>query len=353
MPHHAFPHPTKFITEEIMNMSTRLSKLTGLLFIASSIFQGALAQEEPAENGLRIATGPGNGVYAQLAKDIKKVCGQAVPLALVPSKGGLDNLTLLSSSQADIGFSQVDVLQQMSKGGDQNIQDLQALMAMHSNLLHVLARSEGSRIGATRLPFSGEFRQLQKFSDLNIKGVKVVLVGSATLMGQTLERQLGYGMTFLQADSDEQAIAMLQSKQADAVFTTGGWPYPIVSKQKSDEGLALVDYDLQPSAPFAVTRRNYPNMGAFNMNFLSSANLLLVRPFKQGGERGRQVNALRKCIVGNLDELKEGSYHSVWKEIKNPFETYGVAVFGRPEPIPASSAAAPKTTGKQIVKQVN
>ena len=336
-----------------MKMSTHLSRLMGLLFISSSIFQGALAQDEPAESGLRIATGPGNGVYAQLAKDIKKVCGQAVPLVLVPSKGGLDNLTLLSSSQADIGFSQVDVLQQMSKGGDQNIQDLQALMSMHSNLLHVIARSEGSKIGATRLPFSGEFRVLQKFSDLNIKGAKVVLVGSATLMGQTLERQLGYGMTFLQADSDEQALSMLKSKQADAIFTTGGWPYPIVSKQKSDDGLALVDFDLQPSAPFAVTRRNYPNLGAFNMNFLSSANLLLVRPFKQGGERGKQVNALRKCIVTNLDELKEGPYHSVWKEIKTPFETYGVAIFGRPESGPATTAANSKPASKQLVKQVN
>ena len=114
-----------------MKTSTRISKLFGLVLVATAFTHGAHAQDEQPQKGLRIATGPGNGVYVQIAKDLQKVCGQSVPLVLVPSKGGLDNLTLLSSSQADVGFSQVDVLEQMSKEGDQNIQDLQALSLIH------------------------------------------------------------------------------------------------------------------------------------------------------------------------------------------------------------------------------
>jgi TRAP-type uncharacterized transport system substrate-binding protein len=336
-----------------MKASTKLSRLMGLVCVASAALQGAQAQDEAMQSGLRIATGPGSGVYVQLAKDIQKVCGQTVPLVLVPSKGGLENLTLLSSSQADLGFAQVDVLQQMSKGGDQNIQDLQAVMAMHSNLLHVITRAEGSKIGAKNWLQSGEFRQLNKFSDLNIKGVKVVLVGSATLLGQTLERQLGYGMSFLQADTDEQAITLLQSKQADAIFTTGGWPYPAITRLKTDSGLMLASFDLQAPAPFAVTKRNYPNLEAFSMEFLSSTNIFLTRPFKPNGERGKQVTALRKCILNNLDELKEGAYHSVWKEIKNPLDTFGVALFGRPDTSMTPTAAVTKPASKQFMKQLN
>jgi ABC-type amino acid transport substrate-binding protein len=341
-----------------MKTWTYISKLSGLLLVASALSHGAHAQDEQAQKGLRIATGPGNGVYVQIAKDMQKVCGQSVPLVLVPSKGGLDNLTLLSSSQADVGFSQVDVLEQMSKEGDQNIQELQAVMAMHSNLLHVITRSDGSivnqkKIGQANVPFSGEFRVLRKFSDLNIKGVKVVLVGSAALMGQTLERQLGYGMTFLQADSDEKAISLLQSRQADAIFTTGGWPYPTVSKLRRDSGLMLAEYDLQPPTPFLTTRRNYPELDAMKMNFLASTNLFLTRPFKPTGERGKQVVALRKCILNNFDELKEGAYSSVWKEIKTPFETFGVAIYGRSEAVNNSTATAPKAVSKQFSKQEN
>ena len=341
-----------------MKTWTYISKRFGLLLVASALSHGAHAQDEQAQKGLRIATGPGNGVYVQIAKDMQKVCGQSVPLVLVPSKGGLDNLNLLSSSQADVGFSQVDVLEQMSKEGDQNIQELQAVMAMHSNLLHVITRTDGSRINQTKMPFSqayvplsGELRVLRKFSDLNIKGVKVVLVGSAALMGQTLERQLGYGMTFLQADSDEKAISLLQTRQADAIFTTGGWPYPTVSNLRRDSGLMLAEYDLQPPTPFLTTRRNYPELDAMKMNFLASTNLFLTRPYKPTGERGKQVAALRKCILNNFDELKEGAYSSVWKEIKAPFVTFGVAIYGNPDAATSPTAPAAKTVSKQISKQ--
>jgi TRAP-type uncharacterized transport system substrate-binding protein len=326
--------------------------IIGLLLATSLSIGNALAQSELATEGLRIATGPGNGVYAQLAKDIQKVCNQVVPIVPVPSRGGLDNLMLLSSSQADIGFAQVDLVQQMSKGGDQNIQDLQGVMSMHANLLHVVTRSDGSKIGGTQWnPFAGSVKVLRKFSDLNIKGVRVVLVGSATLMGQSLERQLGYGMTLLQADSDEQAMTMLVNNQADAVFTTGGWPYPSIARQKNTNGIILADFDLQAPAPLAVTRRNYPNLDAFNMNFLASTNLLLTRPFKPNGERGKQVAALKACILRNLDELKEGSYSSVWKEIKNPLDILGVPSFAGADPVGSTTVAATKVkAGSNQVK---
>ena len=70
-----------------MKTWTYISKLFGLLLVASTLSHGAHAQDEQAQKGLRIATGPGNGVYVQIAKDMQKVCGQSVPLVLVPSKG--------------------------------------------------------------------------------------------------------------------------------------------------------------------------------------------------------------------------------------------------------------------------
>ena len=48
-------------------------------------------------------------------------------------------------------------------------------------------------------------------------------------MGQKLERQLGYGMRFLAADNDDEALALLRANQVQAVFTLGGWPLPTVS----------------------------------------------------------------------------------------------------------------------------
>ena len=303
-----------------------------------SICAGLQAQEAAPEKGLRIATGPAAGVYTQLAKDIQKVCGQVAPLIPVPSKGGLENLIKLSASEADIGFAQMDLMQQMGRDGDQNIRALQAVMSLHSNLLHVITKVDGSKLGGSNWnPLAGSVKVLRKFSEL--KGVTVVLVGSAQVLGQTLENQMGYGMKFLQADSDEEAVKMLQSNQAEAIFTTGGWPYPAVARVPNNAGLMLAEFDLQAPAPFGKTKRNYPNLGAYNTNFLSATNLLLTRPFKPNGERGKMVAALQNCLLRHMDELQEGPYHAAWKEIKNPEETLGVAVIGKADGATALAAS--------------
>src|SRR6476646_4798559 len=98
-----------------------------------------------------------------------------------------------------------------------------------------------------------------------------------------LEKQLGYGMNFVVADNDDQALDYLRSGQVQAVFTLGGWPLPSVTRHKANSGLMLADYDLAPQAPYVKTRRNYQNLDAFNLGFLSVPNLLVTRPFKAGG----------------------------------------------------------------------
>lgn len=332
----------KSLSRSLANYRKPLS----IAVLSACMLQGAVADEAAPDNGLRIATGPSTGVYTQMFRDMQKVCGKDVPLVQVPSKGGLDNLTLLSASEADLGFAQADLMMKMGKDGDQNIQELQAVMSLHANLLHILTKTSGSLIGQKQVfgkvvPGTGSVRNFQKFSDL--KGATVALVGSAQLLGQTLERQVGYGMTFIEADSDDQAQAMLQSEQVHAVFSTGGWPYPPVAKLGSGNGMQLAEFDLSAPAPFRAVKRNYTRVGAYNMGFLASPNLLLTRPFKPGGERGKQVAQLQRCLLAHLDDLREGPYHAAWKEIKDPSDTVGVAAYRVDEKSGKPGRAMPKS----------
>lgn len=305
----------------------------------------AHAQEGSAECGLRIATGPKTGVYTLLANDMQKVCGNAVTLCQVPSTGGLQNLMALSASEADIGFAQLDVLQKMGLEGDQNIAALQAIVPMHANLLHILTKTGGSKVDASSWnPLSGTTKVFAKFSDL--KGAQIALVGSAQLLGTTLEKQTGYGMKFVAAETDDQAVAELQSGRVQAVFTTGGWPYPAVSRNAATSGLMLADYDLSAQPPFSVAKRNYTKLDAYNRNFLAAPNLLLTRPFKPAGEKGKLVTALQSCLLSHLDELQEGAYHAVWKEIKNPMDTLGVSRWDA-----KGGTAQPSTKSRQKAQQ--
>ncbi|OYU46143.1 MAG: hypothetical protein CFE44_03695 [Burkholderiales bacterium PBB4] len=322
-------------------LGLRARSLSGSALLAFMTLGAVHAQEPSTEGALRIATGPATGVYTLLFRDLQKICGKAVNLVQVPSKGGLENLNILSASEADLGFAQIDLMQKMGRDGDQNIQELQAVMSLHSNLLHVITKKSGSLVGQKVLlgndvPGTGTTKVISKFSEL--RGMAVALVSSAQVMGPMLEKQLGYGMTFLQADTEEAAIALLKKNQVQAVFTTGGWPYPAVTRLEADSGLQLAEFDLKPSMPLKMTKRNYPKLDAYNWPFLASTNLLLTRPFKATGERGKMVTALQRCVSKNLDELREGTYHAAWKEVRDPSDTLGVALFAPSDERLAKSA---------------
>jgi hypothetical protein len=306
----------------------------GSVMMATAALGAGAGQSEPTEAqqecDLRLGSGPRGGVYEVLAQDIQQVCGNVASICVVPTEGGLENITRLSANEVDLGFAQLDTLQEMRRGGDEGSQNMQAVMPLHANLMHVLALTEGSKVGAksvmgTVIPGTGDMRVIRRFSDL--RELRIAAVGSAQLLGQLLERQLGYRMEFVVAANDDQALNMLKANQVQAIFTSGGWPMPNISRHGVNSGLTLVEYDLPAQPPYTVVRRTYKNLGAYNLGFLSAPNLLFTRPFKPGGAAGKKVAALQSCLISHLDELQEGRHHRAWAEIKTPADTMGVTRF--------------------------
>jgi TRAP-type uncharacterized transport system substrate-binding protein len=316
-------------------MSMRAAAAATLCFGTAFV---APAQTSQPECGLRIASGPAGKIYALMVRDMQAVCGAIVDVCAVQSSGGLQNLSLLAANEGDLGMVQVDTLREMTV--DENIAALQAVLPLHANLLHVITLSEGSLVGVTTfagtaVPFTGHKQIVRRFSEL--KGLKVAAVGSAQLMAQTLERQLGYGMTVIVADSDEHALDLLRGGDVQAVFTLGGWPLPAITRLPTNSGLMLAEYDLLPPPPYFKVKRNYQNLDAFNLSFLGVPNLLVSRAFKAGGTMGNRVSALQTCLREHLDELQEGRYQAAWKEIKDPNSSYGVKPFNAKTTTGASS----------------
>ena len=313
----------------------RATATAAMLLAAASIASAPAAAEETiaSSSALRIGSGPDGKLYQLLVRDMQTVCAKEVPLVNVPGSGGIPNLVGLSASQLDLGIAQLDTLLEIGKDGDENIQMLQAVMPLHTNLLHVLSLRSGSKAGDVNALVDGtplDFREvkvIRNFSDL--KGMKVAAVGSTMLLGTKLNDQNGMNMSLRKAENDEQAIQWLKANKVQAIFTDGGWPLPSIAHLQSSSGLALVEFDLAPRPPFLVVKRNYQNLDAFNMRFLGSPNLLLTRPFKPGGDIGKRVAALQSCLLSHLDELQEGRYQAAWKEIKAPADTYGIVRFGK------------------------
>lgn len=305
-----------------------MAALAATLLLATAAH--AQNKETQTECDVRIGSGPRGGVYELLVRDMQQLCGEALSICATPSEGGLENLTRLSAGEIDIGFAQIDTLLELRRGGDENIQTLQAVMPLHLNLMHIISLTSGSKMGArevmgTTIPGTGDVRLLRKFSDL--KGVRIATVGSAQMLGQLIEKQVGYGMEFVLAKSDDNAIELLRANKVQAIFTSGGWPMPNIARHQIGSGLTLVEYDLPVQPPYVVTKRTYKNLEAYNFNFLSAPNLLLTRPFKPAGVAGKRVAALQHCLVSHMDDLQEGRFNGVWREIKNPIDTLGITRF--------------------------
>ena len=177
--------------------------------LSATLAISAAAESVPsAPCALRIAAGPDGKVYSRMVYDMQRACGQAASFCPVITKGGVDNMTRLAASEAEMGIVQVDVLREM-KHSDPTIKKLQLVLPLHNNLLHVLTLSKGVKPEGLlgKLPFT-ERTPLTKFSQL--QGRRVAAVGSAQLMGQTLGEKLGYGLQVLSASNDREAIAMMQ-----------------------------------------------------------------------------------------------------------------------------------------------
>jgi TRAP-type uncharacterized transport system substrate-binding protein len=290
---------------------------------------------------LRIATGPAGKVYERAFSDMRAVCGAEVPLCQVPSEGGLQNLSLLAANQADLALVQLDTLETMMRSGDEGIASLQALLPLHANLLHIVALASGTLVDVTyvmgvAVPHTGHTVVIRKFSEL--RGLRVAAVGSAQLVARMLDRQTGFGLAIEDVNTDDQAVAKLRSGAVQAIFTLGGWPTPLIARLRSDAGLMLAEFDMNPQPPYRIAKRSYQNLAQYNVSFLSVPNLLVTRPFKPTGAYGRRVADLQRCLVQHLDELQEGNYSPMWKEIKDASDTLGVPPF--------SASSARKTAGR-------
>lgn len=266
--------------------------------------------------GLKIATGRAGIGYSKLFNDISKVCGATVPVCEVQTTGGLDNLNELSTKGADIGFAAIDTYDTMRKG-DANIAALQQVMALNSNVMHTIVLSNGYQVTGPKkyglLEGDKVKVTIRKFSDL--AGKDVIAVGSAQLLIRQVDRSANMKMRFKDVNTEAEAIPLLKTGKYAAVITVAGWPNGFVRKLTAENGLTLVPFDTpSTNAMYVVKPINYKNIGIYNMNSLTVQNALYTRAF--AGEKSKSVQNLKSCIIGKLNELKDGDFEPAWNEIK-------------------------------------
>jgi len=301
-------------------LETRHSAVVLALAFAFGTSMSTAAQPspnaQPSTVQLRIATGkPGKG-FSKVFADIRTVCGAAVPMVEIETEGGLQNLTALAANKADLGFVQVDTIKAM-QDTDFSIANLQTVMPMNVNLLHVIARNSGYELPSNGLldKLTGR-KSLVVGSFSELKGLPVAVVGSARSLARELDRGQSLGLQFVDVTTDEEGLAKVKRGEVAALLSTSGWPSGPVQALKRSDGLHLVRYDPKVQEPYLISTRNYENVDGFKLAFLSVPNVLMARPFTPGGAYGRAVATLRDCVTKNLVTLREGPYEPMWQEVK-------------------------------------
>jgi len=311
-----------------------MKKLLATLLATLSLFAIAgPSPDAPAADcdGLKIATGAKGKGYSLLYTDVAKLCGQKVNLCEVNTAGGLDNLSALSTKEADIGFAQIDTWNDM-KTGDENIAALQNVLTVNSNYLHVVTAVAGyvvqgdAKFGGL---LKGDMTRIvvNRFSEL--RGKTVVVVGSAQLLGRRLDKQYGYGMQFIDAKDDLAAFELVKQGKAAAALSLSGWPSGTIKALTQASGLTMVPFDAPVGEPYKVKALNYKGIAVYNNNSLAIQNVLLTRPFS--GERAKTIAAVQSCILQNMTELKEGSFQPAWNEVNPSTAIPGISGFKAPK----------------------
>jgi TRAP transporter TAXI family solute receptor len=219
-----------------------------LLFAAAALLAvPALAQERLT---LSIGSGSTGGVYYPLGGGLAQVLSRHVPgwqATAEVTGGSVDNLKLVGTGKADLGFSMVDAAWDAYAGNEKfagRKLPLRTLMVLYANRMHVVTTDSTG---------------IATMQDLAGKRVSVGSAGSATeiMAVRVLE---AYGL----ADSVRrerlsvnESVNAIKDRKIDAFFWAGGVPTAAVTDLAATPGVKIRLLD-HADAVEAMNRRHGP-----------------------------------------------------------------------------------------------
>ena len=266
---------------------------------------------------LTIATGPSDGTYIQIARDIQRVSQKdGVNLEILPTQGSFQNMVLLGDRKIDLAIAQIDALEFFAKvmkpQGVNVLETIRVILHLYPEEIHVL----------TNNPAITTFFQLQgKRVSFGPKD------GGSALTGEVLLN--AYGMKVEKSYLDpKDALERLRQKQLDALIFVAGAPVPLFKNLGT--GFRFVNLPKDESLEQTYDRKTFDRSlypWAPETETYSVASVLMGR---ESNDKlyAANIQKLILSILNNQEQLK-ASGHEKWKHsgINNPlrYNAYGPA----------------------------
>jgi TRAP transporter TAXI family solute receptor len=200
-----------------------------LMLLVPALFGVAACRDEPREPvRIRIATGSPTAVYHAFGQSLAAILNRELPGVHATAEvtaASAQNVRLVSSGQAELGFTQADALPPRSP----EHQTVLAVARVYDDLLHLVTTAGGS---------------VRTLADLRGQRVSVGAYGSGTEVTAIRLLQVAH----LDDDQIRQehlglddSVAALRAGRIDAFFFSGGLPVRGVAELAGSTAIRLVD----------------------------------------------------------------------------------------------------------------
>ena len=197
-----------------------------LLLVAA----GTAGEGNPPVSGIRIATGSQTAVYYAFGTAFAQLVDDEMPNAdaeVLVTAASVENVRLVESNRAEIGFTQADILVTGDEAPDERVR---ALARVYEDLLHLVVPRDSP---------------ITSLRDLRGKRVAVGAAGSGTeiTVGRLLDvAGLGHPDAIVkQRWGLDQSAAGLRDGQIDAFFFSGGLPVKAIEDLVRSLPIRIVD----------------------------------------------------------------------------------------------------------------
>ncbi len=304
------------------------------IFAAAIVLCAVTAQAQQ----VKVATGGPKGTYHALFTNIADKCGSEMAIIGINTSGSLENLDKLAGKEVGAAFMQTDALFASAQGRD--LGNIKTLVAFHKESVHVVApvasglKTSGNMVGMGK-------QDIVFTTAEDLTGYKVAAAGGSVITAQLIRLQGQLNWTIVPVDSNDAALALVKSGQAQAAVMVGGQPLGNVKALGTDMkllGFKQGTVDLLKTV-YVADKLSYPKLSPNAVSTLATEALLVTRTVNTP-DRLAAMSNFRACILKNVPEWQDADgAHPAWSQVdvanKGKWAFYDL-------PAPATKAAGKK-----------
>lgn len=260
------------------------------------------------EKTLRLASGFVGGTYFQVADSLKQL-PEFKGFILVESTGGSkDNIQKIQNGDADLGITQLDILENMTMSALGLKDKIKAVLPLYNEEVHIIAS-----------------KKIKSIAGLNGKKVNIGPPNSGTA-GTAGILFKAFEILDVQADqsSTADALQMLLDKKLDAVIITAGAPVALLSgiEKSASKKIHLLPISKKTFEKLHLGSFHYgsASIPANTYPWQPEAVETLIIPsvlVADSSVSKASVEKLVNGILNNLDKLQEK--HAKWKSLSKEY----------------------------------